>query len=37
MRAVTFALAGLCAIAFAGVSNAEPIKIRNSWVAPVTN
>jgi sulfonate transport system substrate-binding protein len=37
MRAVTFALAGLCTIAFAGVSNAEPIKIRNSWVAPVTN
>jgi sulfonate transport system substrate-binding protein len=37
MRAKTAALASLCAIAFAGVANAEPIKIRNSWVAPVTN
>jgi NitT/TauT family transport system substrate-binding protein len=37
MRAMTFALAGFCAIAFAGAGNAEPIKIRNSWVAPVTN
>jgi sulfonate transport system substrate-binding protein len=38
MRVVTFACAGLCALAFAGsAANAEPIKIRNSWVAPVTN
>jgi sulfonate transport system substrate-binding protein len=37
MRAMTFALASLCAIAFTGTANAEPIKIRNSWVAPVTN
>ena len=37
MRAMKFALASLCAIAFVGTANAEPIKIRNSWVAPVTN
>ena len=37
MRAVIFALASLCAVSFAGAANAEPIKIRNSWVAPVTN
>jgi sulfonate transport system substrate-binding protein len=37
MRAMKFALASLCAISFAGTANAEPIKIRNSWVAPVTN
>ncbi len=37
MRATTLALASLCAIAFASAGNAEPIKIRNSWVAPVTN
>jgi sulfonate transport system substrate-binding protein len=37
MRVATFALAGICAITFACTANAEPIKIRNSWVAPVTN
>jgi sulfonate transport system substrate-binding protein len=37
MRSLKFTLAGLCAIAFTGVASAEPIKIRNSWVAPVTN
>ena len=37
MRAMTFALASLCMIGFASAANAEPIKIRNSWVAPVTN
>ena len=37
MRVITFACAGLCALAFAGAANAEPVKIRNSWVAPVTN
>jgi NitT/TauT family transport system substrate-binding protein len=37
MRAMKFALASLCAISFAGAANAQPIKIRNSWVAPVTN
>jgi sulfonate transport system substrate-binding protein len=37
MRVVTFALAGICAITFACTANTEPIKIRNSWVAPVTN
>jgi sulfonate transport system substrate-binding protein len=37
MRVATFALAGICAITLACAANAEPIKIRNSWVAPVTN
>jgi sulfonate transport system substrate-binding protein len=37
MRVVTFALASICAITLACTANAEPIKIRNSWVAPVTN
>ena len=37
MRAMKFALASLCVIGFAGAANAEPIKIRNSWVAPVSN
>jgi NitT/TauT family transport system substrate-binding protein len=39
MRTKTFAWAGLCAAAltFAGAANAEPVRIRNSWVAPVTN
>jgi sulfonate transport system substrate-binding protein len=37
MRAMIFALASLCMIGFASAANAEPIKIRNSWVAPVTN
>jgi NitT/TauT family transport system substrate-binding protein len=38
MRVVTFACAGLFAVAFVGsAANAEPVKIRNSWVAPVTN
>jgi len=41
LRAVTFAWAGLCGLAFAlsctGAANAQPVKIRSSWVAPVTN
>jgi NitT/TauT family transport system substrate-binding protein len=39
MRLQKIALAGLCALAFAGAgaAGAEPVKIRNSWVAPVTN
>jgi NitT/TauT family transport system substrate-binding protein len=38
MRAMIFAHAGLCALALAGsAANAEPVLIRNSWVAPVTN
>lgn len=38
MRVANFACAGLCVLAFAGASaNAEPVLIRNSWVAPVTN
>jgi NitT/TauT family transport system substrate-binding protein len=34
MRAMTFAIAGLCALAFAGATNADPLKIREGWVAP---
>jgi len=37
MRTVKLAMLCLCAVAIAGSANAEPIKIRNSWVAPVTN
>ena len=37
MRVMTYAWAGICALALAYPANAEPIKIRNSWVAPVTN
>lgn len=37
MRIVKFAISGLCAFAFASAANAEPVKIRNAWVAPVTN
>ncbi len=34
MRAMKFAIAGLCALAFAGAANADPLKIREGWVAP---
>jgi sulfonate transport system substrate-binding protein len=38
MRVIKLALAGLCAIAFAGgTANADPLKIRGAWVAPVAN
>jgi len=37
MRTVKLAMLCLCAVAVTGSANAEPIKIRNSWVAPVTN
>ena len=37
MRVMRLAIAGLCALAFAGAANAEPLKIRGSWVAPVAN
>ena len=37
MSAKRHVLAGLCAIAFAGAAQAEPLKIRGSWVAPVSN
>ena len=40
MRFQKFLLAGACAlglIAAAGTANAEPVKIRMSWVAPVAN
>jgi sulfonate transport system substrate-binding protein len=37
MRAIQLALAGVCALSLGGAANADPIKIRNSWVAPVTN
>ncbi len=36
MRAITLAYAGLCGLAVigAGAANAEPLKIREGWVAP---
>jgi sulfonate transport system substrate-binding protein len=34
MRAIRFAITGLCAFAFTAVANAEPLKIRQGWVAP---
>ncbi len=37
MSATKFALASLCVITFAGAAQAEPLKIRGSWVAPVSN
>jgi sulfonate transport system substrate-binding protein len=40
MRFVKFALAGVCALGLIGAataSRAEPVKIRMSWVAPVSN
>jgi NitT/TauT family transport system substrate-binding protein len=38
MRLVKFALAGACALGLIGaVQAAEPVKIRMSWVAPVSN
>ena len=40
MRLLKFALAGVCALGLlsAGTANsAEPVKIRMSWVAPVSN
>jgi sulfonate transport system substrate-binding protein len=37
MSAKKHVLAGLCVIAFAGTAQAEPLKIRGSWVAPVSN
>jgi sulfonate transport system substrate-binding protein len=41
MRAVKFVLAGVCACVLAGVfanlAQADPLKIRGAWVAPVAN
>jgi len=37
MRNVKFAVAGLCALAFAGTADADPLQIRGAWVAPVAN
>jgi sulfonate transport system substrate-binding protein len=37
MRAVRFVMAGLCALLCAGAAQADPIKIRGAWVAPVSN
>ena len=37
MRARTLACACMGALLFAGTGSAEPLKIRMSWVAPVTN
>ena len=38
MRFLKLALAGVCVLGLAGIANsAEPVKIRMSWVAPVSN
>jgi ABC-type nitrate/sulfonate/bicarbonate transport system substrate-binding protein len=37
MRFLKLALAGACALGLATAANAEPVKIRMSWVAPVAN
>src|SRR6187431_1916754 len=38
MRFLKLALAGVCVLGLAGTANsAEPVKIRMSWVAPVSN
>ena len=38
MRLLKFALAVACVLGLAGTANsAEPVKIRMSWVAPVSN
>jgi sulfonate transport system substrate-binding protein len=37
MHAIRFAWAGLLALGLAGTANADPLKIRGAWVAPVAN
>jgi ABC-type nitrate/sulfonate/bicarbonate transport system substrate-binding protein len=37
MRAASFAWAALCALAFIVPAQADPLKIRGAWVAPVSN
>lgn len=37
MRTTTYALAGFVGLALAGTAHADPLKIRGSWVAPVSN
>ncbi len=37
MRSVKLMLAGVCALALAGIAHADPLKIRGAWVAPVAN
>ncbi len=37
MRAASFAWAALCALTFIVPAQAEPLKIRGAWVAPVSN
>ena len=37
MRSLKFALAALAATVMLGTTRAEPVKIRTSWVAPVSN
>src|SRR5258708_7536107 len=37
MRSLKFALAALAAIMALGTAQAEPVKIRMAWVAPVSN
>ena len=34
MRAIKFAVAGVCGVVLGGAANAEPLKIREAWVAP---
>src|ERR1700739_4747130 len=37
MRAKTYVCAGILALIFACPAHADPLKIRGSWVAPVSN
>ena len=37
MRSLKFALAAMAATVTFGTANAEPVKIRMAWVAPVSN
>src|ERR1043165_6433132 len=37
MRSLKFALAAMAAVVTFGQANAEPVKIRMAWVAPVSN
>ncbi len=37
MRLHKFALAGLCALMMSAAAQAEPVKIRMSWIAPLAN
>ena len=37
MRLHKLALAGICALVMSAAAQAEPVKIRMSWVAPIAN